>query len=169
MIEPNLMPDEELREIAARCVGLTEGPWGWDGYTKIYTTSIHKGHRLDIAEPDEPTFGVVLWVNSPSDFHGDAIGCCGEPECVRNAEFAAHSRTDIPALLAHIAALEGERPYWLWRALLESKAERRCVRVEGGADCVCSETGDCITEWCIVCAAQAFLSAILKKEDTSNG
>lgn len=43
------------------------------------------------------------------------------------------------------------RPYWMWHAMLSALAERACD-LEG-----CESADLCITEWCLPCAARAFL------------
>lgn len=60
-----------------------------------------------------------------------------------------------------------KRPYWLWRAMLEYCAEQPCRRhiVEPIHDENCSGSGDCITEWCVACAARTFLAEIKAREE----
>jgi len=56
---------------------------------------------------------------------------------------------------AKAEADEESRPYWLWRAMLEECARHGCHRP---ADDRCEGSGLCITEWCVPCAAKAFLA-----------
>lgn len=76
------MTDEQLKEIAARAEAATPGPW--KNYDPMTTD------KMEV-----------------KDSKGQV--CCSEfymyeyPECYSNGEFIAHARTDIPALLAHIA------------------------------------------------------------------
>jgi hypothetical protein len=41
-------------------------------------------------------------------FHQEFWGDLSQRDCCKNADFIAHARTDIPALLDHIAKLQGE-------------------------------------------------------------
>ena len=71
-------------------------------------------------------------------------------------ELVAH---DVKATV-HAARekLEAARPYWLWRAMLETLAKQDC---EIGC---CAESGLCITEWCTPCAATQYLAEELVAE-----
>lgn len=74
-----------LEAIEARCAAATPGPWEVDGLTVFETK----------------TGGMVYDVGDPSPR--------GSNHPKENMEFAAHARTDIPALLAGIRGLLAER------------------------------------------------------------
>src|SRR4051812_15584044 len=77
------MSAEELAEIAQRVGYATEGPWEHE------TEDFDKGPDTVLANDE-----ILLTTAN------------GGTEAWWNAEFIAHSREDIPRLLAHIAALE---------------------------------------------------------------
>ena len=76
---PILTP-ARLAEIEARTRAATPGPWDWVDYGEVITRDEHDS----IAMAMETTMGHT------------------------NAAFIAHARTDIPALLSHLRALEAE-------------------------------------------------------------
>lgn len=57
---------------------------------------------------------------------------------------------------------EDAAPYWLLRALAEHVAAQdfQCNR----QPCSCDQSSDCITEWCVHCAARAWLEGEKLKE-----
>lgn len=61
------------------------------------------------------------------------------------------------------AIVENNRPYWLWRAMLEECKFHDCMGTPDGEEC--EESDACITEWCVPCAARKFL-ADLESEAT---
>lgn len=63
----------------------------------------------------------------------------------------------------HAVKADEDRPYWLWRAMLEYMAEEGCGQHDEDG-CTCKDDADCITEWCTPCAAAAFLEAERKRE-----
>ena len=72
--------------------------------------------------------------------------------------------TQHDQLTARIAELEEEnedRPYWMWRAMLEEFGEMDC-RCDGPDQC--STQGLCVTEYCLPCAAKCFLRKIREAE-----
>lgn len=85
-----------IKDIAERAEKATPGPWqsrhefDWDGMCEIIGA---------IDGPDDGRFHytVVCDINEAPD------------EWEANRQFIIHARTDIPALLAHITALEKER------------------------------------------------------------
>lgn len=81
-------PSLDLDEIERRVNAATEGPWG-----------SHEGcvHRLD----GETFYGGKAICRTPGD--DDYFG----PQDVRDGQFIAHARTDVPALIARIRELEG--------------------------------------------------------------
>jgi hypothetical protein len=78
------MTPEELAEIKARCEKATPGPWCWWG---------DRFSGRGIGQGDEYEFGiqVVVYLKGVSTDE--------------NADFIAHSRTDIPALVAEVERL----------------------------------------------------------------
>jgi len=77
-----------LDTIRERADAATPGPWA----TALEVD--HDGQYWVVTPPD----GSVL-------FSVCKVGHKGEPKTEEDAEFIAHARTDIPALLAHIDAL----------------------------------------------------------------
>lgn len=89
---------------------------------------------------------------SPNDIDGS--GCdSGDPLDLTLSE--------ISQGFAHV---DDKRPYWMWQAMIEhiSAVAKGCER---GAP-RCADSGDCITEWCVPCAAQAYMQAC--KQHDSN-
>jgi hypothetical protein len=89
---------ERLAEIAARVEAATPGPWiecddPWNGKPLLYA-----GDRAHMYENQ---------VIGMTDYEPDTER--GYIASDADATFIAASRTDIPALLAHIAAVEAER------------------------------------------------------------
>ena len=83
------LTDAELEEIAARCAAASEGPWGDD--------------NGEIITEDGYT---VAWIQQ----HGNVntIAETGETYSKADGRFIARGRTDIPRLLATVAALRRE-------------------------------------------------------------
>lgn len=92
-----MLTDEQVEEIRTRCEKATPGPWKNDG-----------PDRFSSDEPwvhvvDGPTIDTLILARLPCEFpdnraHDERLGLCGNAS--NNAEFVAHARTDIPALLA---------------------------------------------------------------------
>ena len=76
-----------LDEIEARANAATEGPWEWEGEAKA-EWEIGANSLVPSRRPDDP----VLY-----GYGYDASGI--EVKNPADAEFIAHSRTDVPALL----------------------------------------------------------------------
>lgn len=102
------MTDDELAAIKARVEAATPGPWKWELSPANYDIGYMKG--------------------------GDGSNMCLFPAIkkIRNgrlimmetADFIAHSRTDIPALLAHVEA-QAERIKGLEMRVQKESEERR--------------------------------------------
>lgn len=87
--ESQALSAERLAEIAARAGAATPGPWCTDAW------EIYQGAKY------EP--GLSMWI-------GETCRGTSTPEQDRaDAEFIAHARTDVPALLARVAELEAQR------------------------------------------------------------
>jgi hypothetical protein len=84
-----MLTAEELKALAERAERLTPGPWTWHGYRDGYEIV---SKSIPNAPPLVCRDGGVRWV--------------------RDADFISHAREDIPALLAHIAELEGDATNW---------------------------------------------------------
>jgi hypothetical protein len=56
-------------------------------------------------------------------------------------------------------------PYWLCRAMAEAIVDCKldCERAATGGE-LCHNTDDCITEWCVPCAAKAWLEEQQRQE-----
>lgn len=92
-----LLTDDALGEIKRRADAATPGDWSWNSYDAI-------GHRAFIdGEWDMEFIAHIAHLNDTD--HGDQIFGERKAEAQANAEFIAHARDDIPALLKHIAAL----------------------------------------------------------------
>lgn len=89
---------EQIAEIKGRCNAATEGPW------RVTTSDGRKNIAIESAS--------VVKTDTPermvSSVHITAWKQDGR-NAKPTAEFIAHSRTDIPTLLAHIEAVETER------------------------------------------------------------
>jgi len=80
-----LLTDEQRAEIRGREAAATKGPWG-------------------VVEDRE---SLTRWVSSEDGMLDISFGYVGN--CTQDdAAFVAHARTDVPALLAHLAAEERE-------------------------------------------------------------
>ena len=130
------MTDKELQEIEDRCNKATEGPWygnflrgqvyKWAGTTicsycetgkpliKVITidgANYHLHKSLDDFREIVSDTSVLIACNYDEDESGVA-------STKEDAEFMAHARQDIPALLAEIKRLQ------MWAFLLEGKYEK---------------------------------------------
>ena len=92
------MTPNQLAEIEARAEAATPGPWGIYGYIGVLQTDGKRRNIIDIGflGTDERGFEISVRVEETGI----------KP---KDADFIAHARTDIPALLAHIRELEAER------------------------------------------------------------
>ena len=91
-----------LDEIEARTRAATEGPWEWEGEAKS-EWEIGANSLVPSRRPDDP----VLYA-----YGYDASGI--KVENPADAEFIAHARQDVPALVAALRAvleLHAETPY----------------------------------------------------------
>ena len=82
-----------LDEIEARANAATEGPWEWEGEAKA-EWEIGANSLVPSRRPDDP----VLY-----GYGYDASGI--EVKTPADAEFIAHARTDVPALVAALRAV----------------------------------------------------------------
>ena len=82
-----------LNEIEARANAATEGPWEWEGEAKA-EWEIGANSLVPSRRPDDP----VLY-----GYGYDASGI--EVKTPADAEFIAHARTDVPALVAALRAV----------------------------------------------------------------
>ena len=82
-----------LNEIEARANAATEGPWEWEGEAKA-EWEIGANSLVPSRRPDDP----VLY-----GYGYDASGI--EVKTPADAEFIAHARADVPALVAALRAV----------------------------------------------------------------
>ena len=82
-----------LNEIEARANAATEGPWEWEGEAKA-EWELGANSLVPSRRPDDP----VLY-----GYGYDASGI--EVKNPADAEFIAHARTDVPALVAALRAV----------------------------------------------------------------
>jgi hypothetical protein len=83
---------EELKTIAERAAGATPGPWEWEGNEELIGS-------------DGQKFVLDAWYSFDTEH-------CYMDVLDGDKEFIQHARTDIPALLAHIAELETDAANW---------------------------------------------------------
>ncbi|MEU5900659.1 hypothetical protein [Streptomyces venezuelae] len=104
-----LSPQREA-EIAARVEAATKGPWGFydgDTYADVaadlqMTSRASYSYRQKIAQLEDENY----WDDPAHEDHDEQRA----PEQMgANAEFIAHAREDVPALLAELAAVRAER------------------------------------------------------------
>ncbi len=69
----------------------------------------------------------------------------------------AHHRVkgERDELKKKLEEVDDKRPYWLWHGMIEYMSGRDCDG-RHGSDIDCDQTSDCITEWCVICAAKKF-------------
>lgn len=124
----------DLAAIQARCEAATPGPW-----TPAPSKSADYQYRYDIA------------IAAGARIPGETLGMIGEVWALRTAKgapdaaiaeadaaFIAHARTDIPALLSHLAALTKEL---IWRR--EPMMCSVCIGrlLASGRACICGGVG----------------------------
>jgi hypothetical protein len=82
-------------------------------------------------------------------------------QCVEANCCSAFSQPALDGLRRMREIIEDERPYWMWHAMLNELAQQGCEFIDeyGGGE-ECPSRGDCITEWCLPCAARAFEAAL---------
>lgn len=88
------MTDDKLAAIEQRVQAATPGPWHAPGLGEVHT------------DHDAGVF-----IRRDEDGEGDPIVAdfCSYPNWEGNAEFIAHAREDVPALLAEVRRLRAER------------------------------------------------------------
>lgn len=123
--QPRVLTEEEEREIQARAEKATDGPWAWT-HIGEKTNGYCVGFAMNTAL--EPLSGYV----ADSDDLVDPI-LIGEHEASAvnygDADFIAHARQDIPALLASHRLLREERDRLALRTWQEcdlDEARERC-------------------------------------------
>ena len=82
---------DRLNEIEARANAATEGPWAPDEYTEVDPDGFYELARVIAPDPDGDD-----WC---------AIGVVHTGILRPDAEFIAHARTDVPALVAALRAV----------------------------------------------------------------
>ncbi len=88
------MTDLDLDSIKARCEAATPGPWRWWDASELRSLVFEDDPHLD--DLSAPIVGEPI------------MGGFGEPEwdiSVADAEFIAHAREDVPALVAEVKRL----------------------------------------------------------------
>jgi hypothetical protein len=93
------MTDEEIKEIEDECEAVTPGPWTVEEGLPKRHWIVNVGPGTPNGEPDYYIYGGNLG-NSPYWYHGKRL----TPDR-KIAEFVAHSRTNVPALIAEIRKL----------------------------------------------------------------
>lgn len=88
--------DLDLAAIEARAAAATEGPWRADDEHDARNTGASPAWCVSTTKPN-------------GDWKEDLFYASGyQPNEEADATFAAHARTDVPALIARIRELEGE-------------------------------------------------------------
>lgn len=82
--------------------------------------------------------------------------------CLRSVTHVNKLKARIAELEAKLAEANEQRPYWLFRAMLESCQFHDCFGTTDGYEC--EESSECITEWCVSCSARKFLGEIKAME-----
>ena len=93
------MTDAELKEIEARCDAATEGPWEVG-----YCYGLSRDARCACSV--KPAGGEYYYTDAI--VASDARDECGHPMFLVDAEFIAHARADVPALIAEVRRLRNE-------------------------------------------------------------
>jgi hypothetical protein len=106
---PDRLTDQQLADIDARQQAATAGPWG------VYES----GSMIDVAADLEETGcgyrarrGIARFEDEPLDNDPTHREWTAEEDWAQvqaDAEFVAHARQDVPALLAEVRALRSER------------------------------------------------------------
>lgn len=106
------MNTERLNQIRARADAATEGPWMYGRPANDCTETRAEWMAATAAQPDAPA-AEGLWTawTLVDDRPGVLVtSITGDgPTSRENAEFIAHSRQDVPWLLAEVERLTGER------------------------------------------------------------
>lgn len=106
--------DDELQQIRARAEAATPGPWvmvhGDDEYSmNLYCVAPKSiAHRVDTEEVialDGVICGTLVQVPKTIGHNHNELNETVGPKWEENAEFIAHARTDIPALLDEVERL----------------------------------------------------------------
>lgn len=107
------MTELELAEIEARAAAATPGRW-------YYTTD---GDYDEWADASLEWISQLWSTDDPEGLPGKAIASFEEEATSEDAEFLAHARADIPALVAEVRRLQGA----------EAELRQRLSRAEGSA------------------------------------
>lgn len=116
----HLMTDEELTAIRERAQRATPGPWesqGFDSYPGDEGSAV-------VGTPGTKGSGLVAYALRPKDRHEDGESGADwydADQCDDDANFIAHARTDVPALVAEVERLQGIIDRVQKRARLESE------------------------------------------------
>jgi hypothetical protein len=84
---------DRLVPIQERADAATKGPWDVDAGDAVIYSELGDGHG-------------PMFIFKPHEDHVDGYGTPGE-DCIADAEFITHARTDVPALLAMVRELQG--------------------------------------------------------------
>ena len=119
---------DRLNEIEARANAATEGPWTPDEYTEVDPDGFYELARVIAPDPDGDD-----WC---------AIGVVHTGILRPDAEFIAHARTDVPALVAALRAvldLHRETVEWVTPGgdAYYSGCAQQCTDDEGYSDYPC--------------------------------
>ena len=130
---------DRLNEIEARANAATEGPWTPDEYTEVDPDGFYELARVIAPDPDGDD-----WC---------AIGVVHTGILRPDAEFIAHARTDVPALVAALrAVLDLHRPVRVYAYAEDcgcGNEDHVIIEDEWGEDlCFDTPTGDVRCAYC---------------------
>ncbi|RNC62776.1 MAG: hypothetical protein AWM53_01995 [Candidatus Dichloromethanomonas elyunquensis] len=129
------MNKQELQDIRERCEKATPGPWKW-----IINGNTVQSHAITT---DTGKCGIQEKI------------CASISPKTKNANFIAHARTDIPALLTEIDRLTAERDNkgcgWCNRLDEYDRFECTLINHEGSDMAVDHMIVSCIADYCPVC------------------
>ena len=136
------MTRPDLAAIRARCDAATRGPWSVSTLTYPNGTTVVES-IIGVSEPQWCDYGEGEgeWYTDRLTLVETDAGVYGPT--MPDAQFIAHARTDIPALLAHINAL-AERALTAEERLEQMTRERDKEREEWASRrCECSASDSC--------------------------
>lgn len=100
----------DLEAIKARAAAATEGPWEAVTCHESEQKTRSEYVRGALLEPDAPASGLWMTWKPDSLTVGNLTAMTGDgPHGEADAEFIAHAREDIPALVAEIERLRAQR------------------------------------------------------------
>lgn len=136
---PEPLPAGRLEEIRARAEAAFPGPWRWRGNTESRHLRLQSPHRGGMTVMDfvrwgmqgaRPRFGIEGLMYPADKMVGYEVPHRSDVVTVDHpdAEFIAHAREDVPALLAELARLREAGVPELLREVVKLRAKRGRLR-----------------------------------------